>query len=85
MTLKTLADQILDVATTKSDTIGGTLTETIGGTHTLTSPTADITYSGGEITVAGITHTQHTHTEVPGTGGSSSPTPGTQETSTPNG
>ena len=85
MTIKTLADQILDVATTKSDTIGSTLTETIGGTHTLTSPTADITYSGGEITVAGITHTQHTHTEVPGTGGASSPTPGSQETSTPNG
>ena len=77
MTIKTLADQILEVATTKTDTIGGT--------HTLTSPTAAITYSGGEITVAGITHTQHTHTEVPGTGGSSSPTPGTQETSTPNG
>lgn len=77
MTLKTLADQILDVATTK--------TETIGGTHTITSPTAAITYGGGEITVNGITHTQHTHTEVPGTGGSSSPIPGTQETSTPNG
>ena len=85
MKLKTDADQILEVATTKSDTIGSTLTETIGGTHTLTSPTAAITYTGGEITVAGITHTQHTHTEVPGTGGSSSPTPGTQETSTPNG
>ena len=83
MKLKTEADQILEVATTKTDTIGSTLTETIGGTHTLTSPTADITYDAGEITVATITHTQHTHTEVPGTGGSSSPTPGTQETSSP--
>ena len=39
----------------------GNLTQDIDGTHTLTSPTADIVYNSGEITVNGITQTQHVH------------------------
>jgi hypothetical protein len=61
----------------------GNLTEEIDGTHTLTCAEADITYDAGELTVNTITHTQHTHVEVPGTGGASSPTPGTQSTTPP--
>lgn len=41
--------------------VDGAKTEAIGGTHTITSPTANITYTSGEITVNTITHTQHTH------------------------
>ena len=63
--------------------VSGNLTEDIDGTHTLTSPTAAITYTDGEITVATITHTAHTHVEVPGSGGASSPVPSTQSTSSP--
>lgn len=61
----------------------GNLTEDIDGTHTLTCATAALVYDAGEITVNTITQTAHTHTEVPGTGGSSSPTPATQQTSSP--
>ena len=50
-----------------TSTIVGNLTEDIDGTHTLTSPTAAITYDGGEITVNTITHTAHKHTQ-PDTG-----------------
>ena len=66
-----------------TSTIVGNLTEDIDGTHKVTSPTADIVYDAGEITVNNITHTQHTHTEVPGTGGASSPTPATAQTTSP--
>lgn len=46
------------------------------------------THSVGDVSTAAgnaITLASHTHTEVPGTGGASSPTPGTQETSAGNG
>lgn len=66
-----------------TSTIVGNLTEDIDGTHKVTSPTADIVYDAGELKVANITHTQHTHTEVPGTGGASSPTPATAQTTSP--
>jgi hypothetical protein len=61
----------------------GNLTEDIDGTHTLTCATAALVYDAGEITVNNITQTQHTHTEVPGTGGASSPTPATAQTQPP--
>lgn len=61
----------------------GNLTEDIDGTHTLTCATAALVYDAGEITVNNITQTQHTHVEVPGTGGASSPTPATAETQPP--
>ena len=61
----------------------GNLTEDIDGTHTLTCATAALVYDAGEITVNNITQTQHTHTEVPGTGGASSPTPATAQTTSP--
>jgi len=53
---------------------------TIDGNTTITGTlhaTGDISTDAEN----GITLGTHTHTEVPGTGGSSSPTPGTQETS----
>ena len=46
-----------------TSTIVGNLTEDIDGTHKVTSPTADIVYDAGEITVNSITQTQHTHTQ----------------------
>ena len=55
----------------------------IDGTHTLTCATAALVYDAGEITVNNITQTQHTHVEVPGTGGASSPNPATAETQPP--
>ena len=58
ITLETASNMVTD--------IGGTLTETIGGTHTLTSPTAALTYSAGEITVNSVTQTQHTHSDPQG-------------------
>lgn len=61
----------------------GNLTEEVDGTHTMTCATAALTYNAGELTINNITHTQHTHEEVPGTGGASSPTPATQQTSAP--
>lgn len=66
-----------------TSTIVGNLTEDIDGTHKVTSPTADIVYDAGELKVNNITHTQHTHTEVPGTGGASSPNPATAQTTSP--
>lgn len=61
----------------------GNLTEDIDGTHTLTCATAALVYDAGEITVNNITQTAHTHVEVPGTGGASSPNPATAETQPP--
>ena len=61
----------------------GNLTEDIDGTHTLTCATAAITYDAGELKVNNITHTQHTHEEIPGTGGASSPSPATAQTQPP--
>jgi hypothetical protein len=48
----------------------------IDGTHTITAPTAAITYTDGDIVVDGISHVGHTHTDPAGLSGS--------ETSTPN-
>ena len=61
----------------------GNLTEDIDGTHTLTCATAALVYNAGEITVNNITQTAHTHVEVPGTGGASSPNPATAQTQPP--
>lgn len=58
---------IFGVVGTLTETLDQSVTSTIGGTHTITSPTADITYNAGEITVATITHTGHKHTQ-PDTG-----------------
>ena len=42
-------------------TVTGNVTNTISGSLTETAPTGNVTYNSGEITVNGITHTQHTH------------------------
>jgi len=61
-----LGRQILTIGENQTEAITGTKTDTIGGTHTLTSPTAAITYDAGEITVNSITHTAHTHPQNDG-------------------
>ena len=43
-------------------------TETITETHKVTANKADLVYTSGEITVNGITQTQHTHTDTAGLG-----------------
>lgn len=60
-------NQINTVGGNIVEDVVGTVTETYDGAHTVTSPTADIVYSAGEITVNSITHTQHKHTQ-PNTG-----------------
>ena len=50
---------------------------------TIDSPTMSIDGPAGNITSNNITLHTHTHKEVPGTGGSSSPQPSTQETQAP--
>jgi hypothetical protein len=63
ITLETTSNMVIDV--------DGTKTETIGGTHTLTSPTAALTYDNGTITVtggdvvaSGISLNSHVHSGV---------------------
>jgi len=51
----------------QTSTISGGQTNAVTGTKTETAGTGDITYGAGEITVNGITHTQHTHPYESGT------------------
>jgi len=67
MTIKTLADLDMDADVSM----------------TIDSPTMSIDGPAGNITSNNITLHTHTHKEVPGTGGSSSPQPSTQETQAP--
>ena len=50
-----------------TSTIVGNLTEDIDGTHKVTSPTADLVYDAGEITVNNVTQTAHKHAQTGGT------------------
>ena len=50
---------------------------------TMDAPNGSIDLPAGNITSNTVTLHTHTHTEVPGTGGASSPSPGTQPTTAP--
>ena len=50
---------------------------------TIDSPDGSIDLPAGNITSNNVTLHTHQHTEVPGTGGSASPSPATQATTAP--
>lgn len=62
--------------------VTGEVTAKAGSTATDDNGQPILDENGGE-TSGSVTLTGHTHVEVPGTGGSSSPTPATQETKSP--
>ena len=66
-------------------TIGENKTDAITGIHKLTSPTADIVYTDGEITVNTITHTAHTHETTSMDTGNGANSGATNESASPTG
>lgn len=48
--------------------VTGDMDITVDGALTINAPTGNITFGSGEITVSGITQTQHTHTDTAGLG-----------------
>ena len=66
-------------------TIGENKTDAITGIHKLTSPTADIVYTEGEITVNSITHTAHTHETTSMDTGNGANSGATNESASPTG